>query len=257
MTKAARSAAEWDGMYPPHPCKECGKLLNADGGHPAELYAGTYTGLCYACERKDPYVLQEFYDGSKLVSHPPCSPSHRRDRTSHVWYPDCLVCMMGVVRYRRGWRDGGDSYTSYCPSCQWRHCAYEEERRQSKLRGHSPFEQIATRFRKEHQYYEQEAQKKTTKARTVERKSFFAGVAADYKLLVDWVEGSVFEDAEEQLLAYLSAQLDTLPEKYASALVSIHFFEERSSIMHNTVRELQKILPEQLAFKRRQTRVLI
>lgn len=43
----------WDGMLGPigsiH-CNRCGKPLNKDGGHPAELYAGTYTGLCYGCQ---------------------------------------------------------------------------------------------------------------------------------------------------------------------------------------------------------------
>ena len=46
----AETRQRWDGMYPQHECSGCGKLLNADGGHPAELYAGTYTGLCYECE---------------------------------------------------------------------------------------------------------------------------------------------------------------------------------------------------------------
>ena len=68
----------WDGMLPQHPCKWCGKLLNQDGYHPAELYAGTYTGLCSSCESFGPRILQEFYDGCKLISHPPSTPSHRR-----------------------------------------------------------------------------------------------------------------------------------------------------------------------------------
>lgn len=30
-----------DGMLPQHGCKGCGRVLNKDGYHPAELYAGT------------------------------------------------------------------------------------------------------------------------------------------------------------------------------------------------------------------------
>lgn len=108
------------GMFPADwTCKVCGKVLNADGGHPAELYAGTYSGLCYACERGPAYVVpdSELPDGGRLVSHPPACPSWRRDRTTHWGYPDCEECKGQGARKRYG--HNGD-YTEYCRACMAR-----------------------------------------------------------------------------------------------------------------------------------------
>jgi hypothetical protein len=105
------------GMYPADwTCKACGKVLNADGGHPAELYAGTYTGLCYGCERGGPYVVpdSELPDGARRVSWPPACPSWRRDRTEHWAYPDCEDCKGQGARMRYG-RNG--QWTEGCRSC--------------------------------------------------------------------------------------------------------------------------------------------
>lgn len=110
------------GMYPADwTCRVCSKVLNADGGHPAELYAGTYTGLCYGCERGPAYVVpdSELPDGARLVSWPPSSPSWRRDRTTHWAYPDCEECdgMGAHVRSRSQW---GGQWTESCRPCMAR-----------------------------------------------------------------------------------------------------------------------------------------
>lgn len=74
-------------------CKACGKVLNATGGRPAELYLGTFTGLCYECERKPFFVERvDALDGARWVSYPPSCPSNRRDRVSHIGYADCTIC---------------------------------------------------------------------------------------------------------------------------------------------------------------------
>ena len=110
-----------DGMLPSHGCNRCGKPLNSDGNHPAELYAGTYTGLCYSCERDSFYILEEYEDGSALISYPPNCPSHRRARGKYVAFPDCPTCNgTGRIHVSRGWSAGG-SYYSYCKECSKRH----------------------------------------------------------------------------------------------------------------------------------------
>lgn len=105
------------GMYPADwTCKACGKVLNADGGHPAELYAGTYTGLCYGCERAGTYVVpdSELPDGARRVSWPPACPSWRRDRTEHWAYPDCEDCKGKGARMRYGHMN---QWTEFCRPC--------------------------------------------------------------------------------------------------------------------------------------------
>jgi hypothetical protein len=90
-------------------CIRCAKPLNADGGHPAELYAGTYNGLCYGCTGAGPYVAAVTQlDGCQRVSWPPPCPSHRRDRVNHYGYPDCGNCK-GL---------GATGYTSSAKSCE-------------------------------------------------------------------------------------------------------------------------------------------
>jgi len=108
----------WDGMLPPHPCKRCGKPLNADGGHPAELYAGTYTGLCTQCQNTGPYVVKEYgADGAQRISYPPHCPAWRRDREEFIAYPDCRECGgTGRIYVDRGWKHGGPYYRP-CDRC--------------------------------------------------------------------------------------------------------------------------------------------
>lgn len=105
------------GMYPADwRCRVCDVVLNADGGHPAELYAGTFTGLCYRCERGPAYVVpdSELPDGARLLSWPPASPSWRRDRTTHWAYPDCEECAGKGARMRYS---SMNQYTESCRPC--------------------------------------------------------------------------------------------------------------------------------------------
>jgi hypothetical protein len=111
------------GMLPQHDCKGCGKPLNANGVHPAELYAGTYTGLCYACQSAGPVEMETHeITGAIRVSHPPTCPSWRRDRVEQWWFRDCdnPKCRKGQVIMSRPDSHGG-SYGSYCPKCFARH----------------------------------------------------------------------------------------------------------------------------------------
>jgi len=105
------------GMFPANSrCTDCNIVLNADGNHRAELYAGTFTGLCYACERKQPYVCAEYpLDGAIRVSHPPSCPSHRRDRQTFTAYRDCDACK-GLGCTAR-WAPYGGQYYEYCRPC--------------------------------------------------------------------------------------------------------------------------------------------
>jgi hypothetical protein len=83
-----------DGMFPSNwCCVRCGKQLNADGHHPAELYAGTYNGMCYRCTL-GPKFLEgtRGLDGGNVWNHPPHCPSWRRDREKHVFFWDCEDC---------------------------------------------------------------------------------------------------------------------------------------------------------------------
>jgi len=111
------SEKSWDGMYPKHSCKKCGKPLNADGNHPAELYTGTYTGLCYGCEKSSAYVVKEYRDGAKRISYPPHCPSWRRNREEFVAYDDCPDCGgKGRKMISRTFGVGG-SYPINCEKC--------------------------------------------------------------------------------------------------------------------------------------------
>lgn len=105
------------------PCRGCGNGLDADGGHPAERYAGTFTGLCYTCERSQAFDTGErSTSGAQLWSHPPHAPSWRRDRETFDWFPDCTnpKCQHGRIWISRPNTIGGD-YTTACPSCWKRH----------------------------------------------------------------------------------------------------------------------------------------
>lgn len=94
MTSTLFPLMDVHGMYPDwFWCTGCGKQLNADAGHPAELYAGTYNGLCYGCTKRGAYVAKVCaLDGAREVSWPPHSPSWRRDREKHIAYADCETC---------------------------------------------------------------------------------------------------------------------------------------------------------------------
>lgn len=106
------------GMYPQHPCWECGRALNADGYHPAELYAGTYTGLCYQCERGDVRrVGVSPVDGAETWEFPPHCPSWRRTRERFTGYAGCGECG-GRGRLWVGRADSqGGSYPKQCEAC--------------------------------------------------------------------------------------------------------------------------------------------
>lgn len=101
-------------------CLGCGRLLNSDGNHPAEVYAGSYNGLCYGCTKKGPYTEAiAILDGCRRVSWPPSCPSHRRDRTTKYAYPGCPDCDgLGVASYETS--VGGSRYGVQCKSCMAR-----------------------------------------------------------------------------------------------------------------------------------------
>lgn len=108
------------GMYPVHPCKKCGKDLGGgkmDGSYarPAELYAGTYTGLCYSCQNSGPYLETTFFDGIERWNFPPHCPSWRRDRETYVFRPGC-DCEKGRRIVSRHPMYGG-SYFIQCEQC--------------------------------------------------------------------------------------------------------------------------------------------
>ncbi len=110
-----------EGFYPQHSCRVCEHPLNADGGHPAELYAGTYTGLCYGCQNAPVYVVHtSSLDGCRLLSYAPHCPSWRRDREEYFAYQDCETCRgTGRLYVSRSCGEGG-SYYRHCPDCMTR-----------------------------------------------------------------------------------------------------------------------------------------
>ncbi len=112
-----------DGMYPQHNCKGCNKPLNADSGHPAELYAGTYTGLCYTCERAPRYIIKTFCDGAIRYSYAPQCPSWRRDRKEFIAYTDCTDCR-GNGRISHYSYSSWSDYFAQCQACSDRFYNY-------------------------------------------------------------------------------------------------------------------------------------
>jgi hypothetical protein len=111
-----------NGMLPAHNCKQCGNTLNADGGHPAELYAGTYTGLCHKCERSGERLIKTArLDGAQTWEFPPHCPSWRRDRERFIGFAGCSQCE-GKGRLWAGRADSqGGSYSQQCPVCSMRY----------------------------------------------------------------------------------------------------------------------------------------
>lgn len=113
----------WHGYLPDHDCKGCGKPLQGEmSGRPAELYAGTYTGLCYGCERAPARAIGRLLTGAYETEHPPSSPSWRRDRERFLWFADCVNprCRKGAVQVYRSGAFGG-SYRAQCDHCSARH----------------------------------------------------------------------------------------------------------------------------------------
>lgn len=109
-------------------CQVCGAVLggtkyeDASYDRPAELYAGTYTGLCYKCQNSDAYVVKTEWDGAQTISYPPHCPSWRRDRETYTAYADCQECQgQGRHYISRSFAEGG-SYYRYCPTCLDRYC---------------------------------------------------------------------------------------------------------------------------------------
>lgn len=125
--------ARWDGMLPPHNCKRCGKPLNADGFHPAELYMGTYTGLCYACEKAPMYIESTAPDGGQRLSYPPTSPSHRRERETYIAYPDCPDCEGKGRFYISRSLAQGRGYYRFCRTCTDRWSGHPFRKRIQRL----------------------------------------------------------------------------------------------------------------------------
>jgi hypothetical protein len=107
--------AESEYYYTGANCLKCGKLLNADGGHPAEIYAGTFNGLCYGCTGAGPYIATvSLLDGARVLSYPPHCPSWRRDRETYTAYPGCATCNGTGVQRRCVGQSG---YREYCKPC--------------------------------------------------------------------------------------------------------------------------------------------
>ena len=104
----------WDGFLPEGTkCEQCGNILKKD----AELYAGTFTGLCRSCENISSKVEVTYFDGAVRISYPPHCPSWRRNRDSFMAYADCKECRgSGKKTITRGMASGG-SYPINCPSC--------------------------------------------------------------------------------------------------------------------------------------------
>jgi hypothetical protein len=116
--KEVYSQMDSSGHFPVHPCHGCGTpLCGWDGPRPAETYAGTYTGLCYSCERAGPHVVEELPDGTQRISYPPHCPSWRRAREEFWARPGCEECDgTGRLRVWRQDSEGG-SYYRFCATC--------------------------------------------------------------------------------------------------------------------------------------------
>lgn len=126
QTLLGKMGMDDQGFLPQQNCQGCGKPLNRDK-NPAELYAGTFTGLCYECERKAAYVTYEFSDGAKYWSHAPHCPSWRRDRETFIAYDDCPECKEkhGRIMVSRNFSQGGP-YPIQCQTCLSRYTSHPE-----------------------------------------------------------------------------------------------------------------------------------
>ena len=113
----------WNGFLPPSNCQACGTPLQGeDSDRPAELYAGTYTGLCYPCTGKTAFRIEtrQRVSGAWYWSHPPHCPSWRRDRETFYGFPGCKRCGgKGCTWISRPNPQGGP-YTVQCVACEAR-----------------------------------------------------------------------------------------------------------------------------------------
>lgn len=118
----------WNGFLPPHPCKHCGNTLRGqDSGYPAELYLGTYTGLCYPCTSAPVWLMGSYDTGAVRYSYAPECPSWRRDRQEYIAFVDCNVCMGRGYVTLCNTSPFAVSHRQYCNTCWDRHYADERE----------------------------------------------------------------------------------------------------------------------------------
>lgn len=110
-----------DGFMPPSECYRCTTPLQGQySGHPAESYAGTFTGLCGKCTHAEPIKIGEYDNGAELWEYAPHCPSWRRDRETYIAFSDCLRCIgRGFSWIGRSDASGG-SYRAYCRECNGR-----------------------------------------------------------------------------------------------------------------------------------------
>ncbi len=123
----------WDGFLPEGvTCKRCGKeLSDKNGRNPAESYLGSYTGLCKECTYEDPYVVKEYFDGAKKISHPPIKISGHNPRREFVAYDDCDECDgKGCEENHRVHRT---NYYSYCEKCNEKFHSHPLRERKQEL----------------------------------------------------------------------------------------------------------------------------
>lgn len=102
----------------PPKCESCGQALRGEGsGWDFESYAGTYTGMCYSCTNKGPFVVKDFGEGLKLWSFPPHCPSWRRNRETYFGVEGCSKCGgQGRIMVHQSFSLGG-CYPKYCTDC--------------------------------------------------------------------------------------------------------------------------------------------
>lgn len=128
----------WDGMLGSEgsiPCNRCGEPLNPHGHRPAELYAGTYTGLCYRCQNSSAFCTHvELLDMAEHWEFPPHCPSWRRDRESYVGYSDCNDCDGRGSKWVSRSDPQGGSYRTYCDACFSRYYNHPVRKRISQRR---------------------------------------------------------------------------------------------------------------------------
>ena len=113
----------FNGFFPPHPCKNCGKMLDYEKTGEPSNYAGSsqYTGECYSCNQRPSFILKTLVDGCNEISFPAHNPSYRRQREEFHAYPNCDDCggQGHKIAYSSGW-----SYREYCKTCFDRYYAF-------------------------------------------------------------------------------------------------------------------------------------
>ncbi|MDE1821165.1 MAG: hypothetical protein KGJ23_07980 [Euryarchaeota archaeon] len=129
LTHPFAAVMDRDGFLPPMSCRNCGKPLEGDGsGHPAELYAGTWNGLCYPCTGAPAFKSTvEDLSGVEVWSHPPHCPAWRRDRETFLYVPGCGKCDHGRIMVSRSMMLGG-SYPVQCGDCSRAHHGHPKVR---------------------------------------------------------------------------------------------------------------------------------